>query len=145
DLGIPGLGCRNELLVEELQDSGANLGQLSLDLGPVLTDDGDVVGVAASFLLLLDGGNDPPGGASGADDVLVCDREEVPFLDGELVGGGDGGDDGLHELHHLLVALGLLGELRQVDIILTWGRGGHGIGCCLDWKKKKRYRGFERL
>ena len=145
DLGISVPGGWNELLVEKLQNSGTNLGQLGLDLGPVLANDGDVIGVATSFLLLLDGGNDPPGGTAGADHVLVGNGEEVPFLDGEFVGRRDGGDDVFHELDHFLVALGLLGEFRHVDVFLAWGRGGHGYG----WEMKLRgfFEGlrFERL
>ncbi|GER26171.1 ribonuclease HII [Striga asiatica] len=121
DLGIA-VGCgSDELRVEELENAVADGGQLGLDLRSVAFDGGDVGLVASALLLLLDGGDYPPGGTAGADDVLVGDGEEVALLDGELVA-VDGTDDLLHELDHLLVALGLLGELGHVHILLAWGR-----------------------
>jgi hypothetical protein len=149
DLGLAGLRRGDEVLVQDLEDVLADLGELGLDLLAVLLDEGDLRLVALGLLLLLDGGDDPPGGAAGTDDVLVCDGQQIPLLDGEL---GVGGGDGLHVLNHLcmaqisndvadgspaqllergrgregqlelrtLIALGLLGKLRQVDgIFLT--------------------------
>ena len=36
------------------------------------------------FLLLLDGRNDAPRSTSCANNILVCDREEVAFIDGKF-------------------------------------------------------------
>ena len=123
DLGIAGDGGGDEPGVEELENAVADVGELGLDLGSVVTDRGDVVVVAAALLLLLDGGDDAPGGTAGADDVLVGDGEEVALLDGELLFIGGGGDL-LDELDHLLVALGLLGKLGHVDVLFAGGGGG---------------------
>ena len=108
--------------VQQLQYPLADPRELRLDLPPVIADRRHVVVVAAALLLLLDRRYDAPRGAPRADHVLVSDGEEVTLLDGELVA-VDGGGDFLHELHHLLVALGLLGELGHVHELLT--RGNH--------------------
>ena len=126
DLGIAGGRGGNEARVEELVNTVADVGELGLDLGSVVADDGDVVLVAAALLLLLDRGDDAPRGAARSDHVLVRDGEEVPLLDGELLVVGGGGDL-LHELHHLFVALGLLGELRHVHVLFA--RRGSGRHC----------------
>jgi hypothetical protein len=39
---------------------------------------------ALRLLLLLDGGDDAPRGTTGADHVLVRDREQVTLIDGKL-------------------------------------------------------------
>lgn len=124
DLGVAGEGRGDEARVEQLENTITDVGELSLDLGSVLADHGDVVVVAAALLLLLDRGDDAPGGTASSDHVLVSDREKVALLDGEffLVGGGG---DLLNELHHLLVALGLLGELRHVDVLFARRGCGH--------------------
>lgn len=117
DLGLGGAGGRDEVGVEEGEDAVADLGELGLDLAAVGPDGSGVGLVAPAFLLLLDGGDDPPGGPAGADDVLVGDGQQVALLDGELLpGAGPAGGLGhaLHELHHLLVPLRLLRQLRHV-------------------------------
>lgn len=54
DLGVAGGGGGDEARVEELEDTVADVGELRLDLGPVVADRGHVVLVAAALLLLLD-------------------------------------------------------------------------------------------
>ena len=118
DVGLAGGGGGDEVGVEEVEDAGADLGELGLDLGSVVPDEGDVVVVLAPLLLLLDGGDDAPRGAEGPDDVLVRHGEQVALLHRELGGGGGGEDQLLHELDHLLVPLRLLRQLRQVHVLL---------------------------
>jgi len=126
DLGIAGGSRGNEARVKELKNTVADVGELGLYLGSVVADDGDVILVAAALLLLLDRGDYTPRGATRSDHVLVGYREEVPLLDGEfLVISGSG--HFLHELHHLFVALGLLGELRHVHVLFA--RRGSGRHC----------------
>ena len=119
DLGLGGGGGGDEMRVEEAEDAGADVGELGLDLGAVVADEDDVVVVLAGLLLLLDGGDDAPCGAEGADHVLVGDGEEVPLLHRQLRRRSRPHHQLLHELDHLLVALRLLGELRQVHILLS--------------------------
>ena len=139
DLGVAGGGGGNKARVEELEDSVADVGEFALDLGSVVADDGDVVLVASALLLLLDGGDDAPGSASGADDVLVGNREEVALLDREFLV-LSGGRDLLHELHHLLVALGLLRQLGHVHELFAWrGSAGH-CGIWLGMREKEKER-----
>ena len=49
---------------------------LSLDLLLVVLNNDELV----TLTLLLDGGDDTPGSATGADDILVGDGEEVALL-----------------------------------------------------------------
>nr|GLL39222.1 Os04g0462550 [Ipomoea trifida] len=105
NLGVAGVSGADEFGVEELEDAVA--------------DRGDVVVVAAALLLLLDGGDDTPGGTASADHVLVGDGEEVALLNRQLLGAVCGRHNLLHELHHLLVALRLLGKLRHVHVLLA--------------------------
>jgi hypothetical protein len=97
DLGLAGSGRGDEVLVEDLEDILADLGELGLDLLPVRLDHGDLSLVAFALLLLLDGGDDSPGCSSGTNDVLVGDGKEVSLLDSELLVGRS---DGLHVLDH---------------------------------------------
>nr|POE86306.1 hypothetical protein CFP56_45915 [Quercus suber] len=112
DLGVAGGGGGDESGVKELEDSIADVGELRLDLGFVVPDHGHVVLVAAALLLLLDRGDDAPRFSPCADLVLVRHGEKVSLLDGELLDLHHRRDL-LHELHHLLVPLGLLGKLRH--------------------------------
>ena len=98
DLGLAGRGRRNEVLLKNVEDVLADLRKLALDLLPVALDHGNLGFVALRLLLLLDGGNDPPRRTAGTDDVLVCDRQEVALLYGELLVGRR---DALHVLDHL--------------------------------------------
>mmetsp|Transcript_54807 Transcript_54807/g.174130 ORF Transcript_54807/g.174130 Transcript_54807/m.174130 type:complete len:266 (+) Transcript_54807:336-1133(+) len=122
-LGLARGGVRHEGRVQEGEDAGADLGELGLNLCAVLLDKLDVLVVALGLLLLLDGGDDAPGRAAGADHVLVGDGEEVALLDVELLVAGHLGH-GLHVLLHLVVALGLLGELGHVHMLFA-GRVSH--------------------
>lgn len=80
DLGLSSLGRSNEVVIENLEDIFADIGQLSLDLLTVLLDEGDLSLVSFRLFLLLNGSNDSPGGTSGTDDVLVGDRQQVALL-----------------------------------------------------------------
>lgn len=138
------------MLVKDLEDVVADLGQLGLDLLAVLLDQSDLGGVALSLLLLLDRSDYSPGSTASADDVLVGDGEKVALLDSEVAVLGS---DDLHVLNHLcesrisitaarnafsrhheptLVALGLLGQLGQIDSIFVT----HGGGMCVDCEAK---------
>lgn len=138
DLRLARLGGWDEVLVQDIEDIVANLGELGLDLLSVLLDQTDLGRVALGFLLLLDGGNDSPRGTSGTDDVLVGDGKEIALLDGKIT--VLGGDD-LHVLDHLcwrtklamppceaskiimishtFIALSLLGQLGEVHSIFV--------------------------
>ena len=98
DLGLSRLSRGNKVLVENIEDVVADLGELVLDLLAVLLDEGDLGRVALGLLLLLNRGYDSPRSAAGTDDVLVGDREEVALLNRQItVLGGDH----LHVLDHL--------------------------------------------
>merc|ERR1719158_2010879 len=85
-------------------------------LGLVGCDELDVALVVRLPLLLgFNRVDDAEGSAARADDVLVRDREEVALLEGEVLGAAL--RNPLHVLDHLLVALGLLGELRHVHVV----------------------------
>lgn len=98
DLGLARLGGLDEVLVQDVQDVVADLGELGLDLLAVLLDQGNLALVALGLLLLLDRGNNAPRGTAGTNDVLVGDGQEIPLLNGEL-NVGRGND--LHVLDHL--------------------------------------------
>ena len=86
------------MLVQNLQDILADLGELGLNLLPVLLDQTDLSLVALRFLLLLNRGDNSPRRTAGTDDVLVGNGKEVSLLDRELlVRRGNG----LHVLDHL--------------------------------------------
>jgi len=120
-LGLPALGRRDEVLVENVENVFADLGELIFNLLTVLLDEGNLGGVSLGLLLLLDRSDYSPGGTAGTDDVLVGDGEKVTLLDSQVaVLGGDN----LHVLNHLFVALGLLGELGQINGIIVTHLGG---------------------
>merc|ERR1740130_97652 len=108
----------DELLVQHSQNGAANLIQLRLHLAAVLLGVTSVVGIALGSLLLLDAGDDAPSRAAAADGVLVRDRKQVAFLDGKL---RIHLADSLHVVGHLVIALGLLGELGEVHALVTVG------------------------
>nr|POF23480.1 hypothetical protein CFP56_40057 [Quercus suber] len=112
DLGVTGGGRRDESGVKELEDSVTDVGELRLDLGFVVLDHGHMVLIAVALLLLLDRGDDAPRGLPRADHDLVRHGEKVSLLDSELFPLHHH-QDLLHELHHLLVPLGLLGKLHH--------------------------------
>lgn len=97
DLGFTRLGRRNQVLVENLKDVIADLGQLSLDLLTVLLDKGNLRLVALGLFFLLDGGDDSPRRTAGSNDVLVGNRQKIPLLNRKL-NVGRGND--LHVLDH---------------------------------------------
>lgn len=80
-LRLAGLGLRDQRLVEDVEDILADLLELALNLLPVVADDGNVLLRALGLLLLLDGRDDAPGGTTGANDILVGDREQVTLID----------------------------------------------------------------
>ena len=86
DLGLARLGLGDERVVEDVEDILADLLKLGLDLLAVVADGADVLLRALGLLLLLDGRNDAPRRASGADNVLVGDRQKVALVNGELTG-----------------------------------------------------------
>lgn len=96
-LGLSRRSGGNKVLVENLEDVIANLGEFRLDLDSVLLDETDLGAVALRLLLLLDRSDNPPRGTAGADDVLVGDGQEVALLDGEIAVFGC---DHLHVLDH---------------------------------------------
>jgi len=99
-LGLARGGGGNEVLVENVEDIIADLGELGLDLESVLLNETDLRRVALGLLLLLDGRDDSPRGTAGANDVLVGNGKEVALLNGKVaVLGGDN----LHVLDHLCI------------------------------------------
>ena len=98
DLGLARSSGGNEVLVEDIENVVADLGQLGLDLLAVLLDQSDLGRVALSLLLLLDRSDYSPRGTAGANDVLVGNGEEVALLDGQVAVLGS---DDLHVLDHL--------------------------------------------
>jgi hypothetical protein len=73
DLGLASLGGGDQVLVENLENVLADLGQLSLNLLAVFLDQGDLGLVALGFLFLLNRGDDPPRGTASTNDVFVGD------------------------------------------------------------------------
>lgn len=59
------------MLVENVEDVFADLGQFSLNLLSILLDHRHLRFIALAFLLLLDGRDDSPRCSSGSNDVLV--------------------------------------------------------------------------
>lgn len=84
DLGLPSLGLRDQSIVEDIEDVLADLLEFCLNLLTVITDGGNVLVGTFGLFLLLDGRDDAPGRPSRANDILVCNREEVSFVDGQL-------------------------------------------------------------
>ncbi len=147
DLGLARGGRGDEVVIQDAEDVLADLGELALDLLAIVLDEANLGRVALRLLLLLNRGDDSPRRAAGANDVLISDRQQVPLLDGEI---DVLGRDSLHVLDHLcvrgevsastrwdpardpgihaLIALGLLGQLGQVDgIFVTHFDGWTGI------------------
>jgi hypothetical protein len=134
DLGLAALRGGDEVTVKALEDVLADLGKLGLD------DESNLGLVALGLFLLLNRGDDSPRSTAGTDDVLVSNGQKVALLNGELlVCAGNS----LHVLDHLcrggsaaclrisctdeltLIALGLLGQLGQVNgVLVTHGESG---------------------
>ncbi len=101
-LAFAGGSGRNEVAVEDVEDVVADVGQLGLNLDTVFLrneyegkrevgdedeanlDLCDMAFVALRLFLLFDGRDNAPGSAASADDVLVCDRQQVALFNGEL-------------------------------------------------------------
>lgn len=73
------------MLVEDIEDILADLGELALNLLSVALDHLNLGLVSFRLLLLLDGGDDAPRCTASTDDVLVGDREQVALLNGEFL------------------------------------------------------------
>ena len=86
------------MLVEDVQDVLADLGELALNLLPVALDHLDLSLIALRLLLLLNRRDDAPRRMAGTDDVLVGNGEQVALLNGELLVGRS---NTLHVLDHL--------------------------------------------
>ena len=85
------------MLVENLKDVIADLGQFSLDLLAVLLDQRDLRLVALGLFFLFNGGDNSPRCTAGTNDVLVGNGQEIPLLDREFdIGRGND----LHVLDH---------------------------------------------
>lgn len=84
DLRLARLSLRDERVIKNLQNILANTLEFGLDLLAVFTDGADMFLRTFALLLLLDGGNYAPRSTSGADDILVSDREKVAFVDSEF-------------------------------------------------------------
>lgn len=115
NLRLAGSGVGDEGIIENIENVLADLLKLELDLGAVLLDGRDVLIGALGLLLLLDRGDDAPRSATGTDDVLVGDAEEVALVDGELT------TELGHLLHvgdHLIVTLGLLAKAGKEGLAI---------------------------
>ncbi len=84
DFGLARLCLGDQGLVKHIEHVLADLLEFGLDLLTVLADCANVLVGAFGFLLLLDRGNNSPGSTSGSHDVLVGDRQQIPFVDGEF-------------------------------------------------------------
>lgn len=84
DLGFARFGLGNQELVENVEDIAAHLVQLGLDLLAVFADLANVLLVVFGFLLLFDAGDDAPRRTSCTDNILVGNRQQIAFIDGEF-------------------------------------------------------------
>jgi hypothetical protein len=84
DLGLARLGLGDQTLVEDVKHILADLLEFGLDLLAVVADGANMLVRALGLLLLLDGGDDSPRRTPRADDVLVCDGEEVALVNGKF-------------------------------------------------------------
>jgi hypothetical protein len=84
DLGFPRFGLGDEGIVKDIEDVLADILQFRLDLLTIVTDGGNVLISTLGLLLLLDRGDYTPGRTAGAHYVLVRDREQVAFINGQL-------------------------------------------------------------
>jgi hypothetical protein len=84
DLGLAGLGLGNQSVVEDIEDILADSLEFCLDLLTVVPDGSDMLVGALGLLLLLNRRDDSPRCPSCADHILVCNGEEVSFVNREL-------------------------------------------------------------
>ena len=73
DLGFFGATVRDKTILDDGQDAIADISQFSLNLGLVISDEGLIV--ALRCRPLFDAGNNTPRCTSGANCILVCNRE----------------------------------------------------------------------
>ena len=113
--------------------------ELGFDLLAIIADGGDVFVRAFGFLLLLDRRDNPPRRASGSDNILVGNGEEVSLINGKLATQLDCVSSTismflqvkthignlLHEVDHLIIALSLLTEPGEESFTarMSVGRG----------------------
>jgi hypothetical protein len=74
DLALALLGAGDEMLVENAEDVGADVGELGLDLLAVRLDLLDLGRVSFGLLLLLDRRDNTPRGTASANDIPVYSR-----------------------------------------------------------------------
>lgn len=84
DLRLARLGFWDQGLVQDVKDILADFLKLGLNLLTVVANGRNVLVGALRLLFLLDRRDDAPRGTSSADDVLVCDRQQVSLINGEL-------------------------------------------------------------
>ena len=118
DLGVAGGGGGDESGVKGLEDSIADVGELRLDLGSVVSDHGHMVLVAMALFLLLDRGDDAPQGSPYVNHVLVRHGEKVSLLNSELLA-LHRRQDLLRELLHLHISLGMYTFSSQAEGVTT--------------------------
>ena len=84
DLGFTRFGLGDQRLIEDIKNILADFLEFGLNLLAVIANGTNVLLGSLGFLLLLDGRDDAPRSTSCADHILVCDREEVTFIDSEF-------------------------------------------------------------
>mmetsp|Transcript_4000 Transcript_4000/g.9079 ORF Transcript_4000/g.9079 Transcript_4000/m.9079 type:complete len:292 (-) Transcript_4000:14-889(-) len=107
---------RDQATVKQAEDRVANLLQLRLHLPAVLLREARLLLVALALLLVLHARDDAPRRAPAPHGVLVGHRQQVALLHGQLVAGLP---HQLHVVRHLVIALRLLRELGEVDVLLA--------------------------
>jgi len=115
DLGLGRGRGLDKALVKDIENITANVGEFLLNLLAVFTSLDEVVLLSAAFLLLFNRGDDSERSATRADDVLVCNGEQVSFFNGELISSLG---DFFHGIGHFVISLGLFGQTSHVDAIL---------------------------
>ena len=73
------------MLLEDIENVFADLGELAFNLLPVALNHGNLLLVPLALLLLLDGGDDTPGCAAGPNNIFVSNGQKITFLDGEFL------------------------------------------------------------
>ncbi len=84
DLGLARLGLGDERLVQDVEDILADFLEFGLNLLAIVADSANMLVRALGFFLLLDRRDYAPRSTSGSNNVLVGDREKVPFVHSEL-------------------------------------------------------------
>jgi hypothetical protein len=81
---LAGFGFGNQRLIQNVKNISADLFQLCLDFLTILADFANMLIGAFGLLFLLDTRNNSPRGTASANDILVCHRQQVTFVDGKL-------------------------------------------------------------